>query len=139
MVDHEIFAHEIELMNVSGAESDFLLSFLNYRTQFVCVRDTVSTTSRIDIGLPQGSPASPMMFNMFVNRIFQCNFKGRLQMYADDVALLIRAANLTELMSKLQSDVDTMNEDKIHRFRLDGQTEQLIHSGEQTNAESNRN
>jgi hypothetical protein len=32
-----MFAHEIELMNVSGAESDFLLSFLNDRTQFVCV------------------------------------------------------------------------------------------------------
>jgi hypothetical protein len=99
MVHHGMFAHEIELMNVSGAESDFLLFFLNNRTQFVCVGDTVSTTSRIDIGLPQGSPASPTMFNIFVNKIFQCNFKGKLQMYADDVALLIRAATLAELMS----------------------------------------
>jgi hypothetical protein len=110
MIDHGMFVHEIELMNVSGAERDFLLSFLNDRTEFVCVGDTVSTTSRIDIGLPQGSPASPKMFNIFVNRTFQCNFKRRLQMYADDVALLIKAANLSELMSKLQSDVATMNE-----------------------------
>jgi hypothetical protein len=71
--------HEIELMNVSGAASDFLSAFLNNRTQFVCVGDTVSTTSRIDIGLPT-------MFNIFVNRIFQCNFKDRIQMYADDMA-----------------------------------------------------
>jgi hypothetical protein len=42
------------------------------------VGDTVSTTSRIDIGLPT-------MFNIFVNRIFQCNFKDRIQMYADDI------------------------------------------------------
>jgi hypothetical protein len=56
----------------------------------VCVGDTVSTKYRIDIG----------MFNLFVNRIFKCNFKGRLQMYADDVALLISAATLAELMSK---------------------------------------
>jgi hypothetical protein len=32
LVDHGMFAHEIELMNVSGAEIDFLLSFLNDRT-----------------------------------------------------------------------------------------------------------
>jgi hypothetical protein len=38
MVDHGIFGHEIELMNVSGAESNFLLDFLNDRTQFVCER-----------------------------------------------------------------------------------------------------
>jgi hypothetical protein len=31
-------------------------------------------------------------------------------MYANDVALLIRAGILAELMSKLQSDVDIMNE-----------------------------
>jgi hypothetical protein len=78
----------------------------------VCVGDTVSTTSRIDIGLQQGSGslASPTMFNIFVNRIFQCNFKGRLQMYVGDVALLIRAATLAELRSKLNSEVDTINE-----------------------------
>jgi hypothetical protein len=76
----------------------------------VCVADTVSMTSRIDIGLPQGSPASPSMFNIFINSIFQYNFKGRLQMYANDVALLIRAAILAEFMSKLQTDVDIMNE-----------------------------
>jgi hypothetical protein len=76
----------------------------------MCVGDTVSTTSRIDIGLQQGSLASPTMFNIFVKRIFQCNFKGRLQMYADDVALLIRAATLAELRSKLNSEVDTINE-----------------------------
>jgi hypothetical protein len=90
-----MFAHEIELMNVSGAESDFLLSFLNDRTQFVCVADTVSTTSRLDICLPKGSPA-PASPKIFVNRIFQCNFKGRIQMH---VALLIRAATLAELMN----------------------------------------
>jgi hypothetical protein len=45
MVNHGMFAHEIELMNSSGAENDFLLAFLNDRTQFVCVGDTVSTTS----------------------------------------------------------------------------------------------
>jgi hypothetical protein len=70
MVDHGMFAHEIEPLNVSGAESDFLLSFLNDRTQFVWVGDTASMTSRIDIGLPQGSPASPTMFNILINRIF---------------------------------------------------------------------
>jgi hypothetical protein len=105
MVDHGKFAHAIELINVSGAESDFLLSFLSDRTQFVCMGDTVSTTSRIDKGLPQDSLALLTMFKIFVNRIFQCNFNGRLQMYADDVELLIRTANLPEL-SKLQSHVD---------------------------------
>jgi hypothetical protein len=106
MVDHEKFAHKIELINVSGAESDFLLFFLSDRTQFVCMGDTVSTTSRTYIGLPQDSPALLTMFKIFVNRIFQCNFNGRIQMYADDVELLIRTANLPEL-SKLQSNVDT--------------------------------
>jgi hypothetical protein len=54
--------------------------------------------------------ASPTMFNIFVNRIFQCNFKSTLQMYADNVSLLIRAATFAELMSRLQFDIDTMNE-----------------------------
>jgi hypothetical protein len=72
MVDNGMFAREIELMNVSGAENIFLLSFLNDRTRFVCGR---------------------------------------------------------------RSEHDIQNrckKDKIHRFRPDGQTERLIHSGEQT-------
>jgi hypothetical protein len=88
MLDHGMFAHEIELMCVSGAENDFSL----------CVLETMSTISRINIGLPQGSPVSPTMFNIFVNRIFQNNFKRRLQMYADDVVLLIKSGNLSEMM-----------------------------------------
>jgi hypothetical protein len=75
MVDHRMFAHEIELMNVSAAESDFLLSFLNDRTQFVCAGDTVSTTFRIDIGLPQGSPALPMILNISSNATSRADYK----------------------------------------------------------------
>jgi hypothetical protein len=40
MVDHGMFAHESELMDVSRAESDLLLSFLNDRTQFMCRRNS---------------------------------------------------------------------------------------------------
>jgi hypothetical protein len=99
MLDHGIFAHEIELMNVSGVESDFYRLFCVIGHS-LCVWETMSTISRIKIGLLQGSPASPTMFNIFVNRIFQSNFKRRLKMYADDFAVLIRSGNLSELMSK---------------------------------------
>jgi hypothetical protein len=31
MVDYGMFAHEIDLMNLVGAEKDFLSSFLNFK------------------------------------------------------------------------------------------------------------
>jgi hypothetical protein len=79
-----MFAHEIELMNVSGTVSDFLSSFL---TVCVCVRYCEHDTQNKH--RPTTGFFGLTMFNIFVNRIFQCNFKGRLQMYADDVASAI--------------------------------------------------
>lgn len=67
-------------------------SFLADRYSFVSVNDTSSPKYLIPAGVPQGSPLSPHLFNVFINDI-PIPKKCKLALFADDAALLSSIRN----------------------------------------------
>ena len=79
-------------------------SFLANRSSYVSINDSKSNAFDIPAGVPQGSPLSPHLFNVFINDIPVPKF-CKLAVFADDTALLSSVKNyeLPKLVSRMES------------------------------------
>lgn len=75
---------------------DWVSSFTNERK--VCIRldGEVGPIQRIQCGLPQGSPVSPILFMLYVSPLFKLDKMTKSFGYADDVAILKASPSLEE-------------------------------------------
>ena len=48
-------------------------------------------------------------FSIYMNDLFDVEINGRMQMYADDIVIMIASPNNTDLIQKMQSDVMKIN------------------------------
>lgn len=77
---------------------DWLASSLDNREQTVLSRNK-SYTGRMDLGVPQGSILAPMLFVVFMSDVEGCcSGLGRAVLYADYTNILLRNANLNQLV-----------------------------------------
>ena len=77
-----------------------LRTFLKNREAFIELHDFRSSVFKIDIGVPQGSVLSPLLFVIFLNVFLSeepCHYK-----FADDSAILIQACNENDISQKLE-------------------------------------
>lgn len=79
-------------------------SFLRNRQAFVSINNTSSLPFSVKAGVPQGSPLSPHLFNLFINDI-PIPKNCKIAVFADDTALLssIKNYNLDKLVDRLES------------------------------------
>ena len=74
--------------------------FLKNREAFIELSDFRSSMFKIDIGVPQGSVLSPLLFVIFLNNFLSvepCHYK-----FADDSAILIQGCNENDTSQKLE-------------------------------------
>lgn len=64
--------------------------------------------------MPQGSILGPLLFNVFINDIFELPLKGKLQLYADDAAIVYASNSTEQLFQDMQHDLNL-----IHRWFYD--------------------
>lgn len=89
-------------------------SFLTDRFSLVAINDSLSDSYHVPAGVPQGSPLSPHLFNIFINDI-PIPAKCKLALFADDSALLTSiknnsgSPNLSRLRDKLQNGLEEVN------------------------------
>lgn len=68
----------------------------------------LSDSLLIKSGVPQGSIVSPILFNLFVNDLFNLPLEGELQCYADDAVCKYKAKDITTLQRMMQHDLDLL-------------------------------
>jgi len=62
-VDQRILLRRLEISNgLDGVVLQWFVSYLDHRTQFVRCRNSKSTPSMVDFGVPQGSVLDPFCF-----------------------------------------------------------------------------
>ena len=95
-------------MGFRGKILKFLESYLEDRYQAVCVGDFNSEYLKVKNGVPQGSILGPILFNLFINNIFnlECDF---ITLFADDAVFGFCDKNFNNLMTRLQSFVDVLS------------------------------
>ena len=95
-LDHTILTNRLETrFGLKGTVLKWYNSYLSNRTQSTVVDHTVSSSSNLMYGVPQGSVLGPLLFSLYVSPLEDIVNAHNLQtmMYADDTQLYLITQN----------------------------------------------
>jgi hypothetical protein len=99
---------KLENYGVSENSLKLLQSYLTGRKQCVKIGSVCSSFLDIYKGVPQGSILGPVMFNIFINDIFDFVKKGDLHNYADDNTLSYGSNSVDDVIETLEEQSDIL-------------------------------
>lgn len=109
-VSHTILLKKLHQYGIRNKAFSLIESYLNNRCQCVSINNHTSRELTVDFGVPQGSILGPLLFNVYVNDIFDLPLKGKLQLFADDAALVYNANSFESLYQDMQHDLNLLQQ-----------------------------
>ncbi len=113
-IDHHILLSRLSsYFGISGLALKLLTSYLQNRTQTVCIDSQLSPPSLLSTGIPQGSVLGPLLFSLYTTPLSHTlqNSGAFFHFYADDTQLYISfPPNLSRTpLSLLSSTLDLVH------------------------------
>ena len=105
---HNAILSKLSTLGLFGSPLAWVRSFLSSRTFSVAIGNTFSQHFPISRGVPQGSPLSPLLFNILLSD-FPSSPNSHTLIYADDLSLLCSSPSLQEAQTLLQRGLDTIS------------------------------
>lgn len=127
-VNIELLILKLSSLGIGGMLLDWLTSYLLNRCHQVRINGHLSNAFTPTSGVPQGSHLGPLLFNLFINDIYE-NFKCcHILLFADDLKIYSRVSDLRDCQN-IQEDLDrftdwchendmSLNVDKCHFIKL---------------------
>lgn len=104
----------LDVLHRYGVRGTVLNVFKNYlsdRYQMVRIRETISSPSRIEMGVPQGTVLGPILFIIYLNSLTNLDINGTIISFADDTVLLFHGVSWNQTKSLA---IDGVN--KVHNW-----------------------
>ena len=106
-LNHEILLSKLKHYGLSDTPLRWFNDYLSHRHQYIEVNDIRSKTSKISMGVPQGSILGPLLFIIYMNDINYASELFQAILYADDTSL-----NTT--ISAVGKSSDSLNSNAIN-------------------------
>ena len=106
-INHKLLLTKLAHYSITGVPRKWLSDYLLGRTQKTKINGNFSNLKSISAGCPQGSVLSGLLFNLFINDIFQLILPNiEIYLYADDTAILITADSEDSLQKAINDFCD---------------------------------
>ncbi|GAB0099159.1 hypothetical protein DMENIID0001_150050 [Sergentomyia squamirostris] len=99
---HLLLLRKLYGYGIKGTPFDWFSSYILGRKQYVESDGVESEHMRTLAGVPQGSKLGPLLFNLYINDVKNCDWRGNVYLYADDLALVVGRRHLQDLWEDLQ-------------------------------------
>ncbi len=104
---HEILLKKLKKMGINGIAHRWFTSYLQGRSQCVDIEGNFSEFLDLDISVIQGSTLGPLLFLCYINDFWTCTNMFSV-LFADDTTGLAKGANLQELISFVNLELQKM-------------------------------
>ena len=108
-VKHQIVCRKLESDGVLHREPAWFGSYLSNRVQYCRVNGVHSQIENIDIGVPQGSCFSPLLFLVYINDLPRAVKNSTTSMYVDDTSLCFKSKDLSQLNEASNEDLSCLD------------------------------
>jgi hypothetical protein len=115
-VPHQILIEKLRLYGFCQLTIKWMESYLSNRKQFVEISGKRSSEQEIDIGTPQGSRLSPLLFIILMADLDLWTVNSTLSNFADDTQSIIVSDNRKNLLETASSEANKV----IDFFRNNG-------------------
>lgn len=105
-IDRKKMLQKLEQMGVDGVELNWFRSYLNSRKQQTKFKGHTSNEINIEIGLPQGTALSVILFLIYIDSITKVPMHGSIFLFADDTVLVVKNKSLEGAIRMMNEDLD---------------------------------
>jgi len=106
-VIHDLLLEVLRQKGIPGYMTNWFADFLHERRSTLCV-EGCEKVCNINIGLPQGSPASPVLYTFYNTMALDILGSGNSIGYADDMICWCTGTDVRENCRKLQEIIDIL-------------------------------
>ena len=106
-VNHQILLEKLEQYGIHGPCLSLIASYLQNRSQAVCINGKLSDYTVTNISVPQGSVLGPLLFLAYIAEIPLISNHFTTTMFADDCTLSIAGRELEELIHQCNTELST--------------------------------
>lgn len=107
-ISREIIASKLSNIGIVGNELNWFVSYMENRQQKVNYNNNLSDTKIIPIGLAQGTQLSVCLFFLYINDIANAVKFGKVYVFADDTALVVKCKYLDIAINQINEDLTTI-------------------------------
>lgn len=134
-VDRVKLLEKLERIGVKDVELKWFESYLCDRKQCTKFKNKFSNELNVEIGLPQGTALSVILFLIYIDDITEIKLNGQIVLFADDTVLFVKDSSIEKSIEKVNNDLEKIQEYmNINKLKINKKkTKWMIFSRDEVN------